>query len=801
VTPPRLSIALISGAALAYEVLLMRLFAIIQWHHFAYMIISLALLGYGASGTFLSLTRRWLLPRFTTLYLANLILFALSSLVCFLIVQRLPFNPQEVLWDLHQPAWLLMIYLLLTLPFFFVANCIGLVLTRFPSEISRIYSADLLGAGMGSIAIIALLFMLFPQITLLVLATLIAVAGVVAWFELGLRPRWVLGVLSLLVVLPWCLPGEWTQPVISPYKGLSQLLQVSDTRIVRQSSSPLGLISVVESPRIPLRHAPGLSLQATQWPPEQLAIFTDGDAMTAITRHNGDVTQLAYLDQLTSALPYHLGTPQEVLVLGAGGGSGVLQARYHGVQHIDAVELNPQLAGLLRSDYADFSGRLFETGDSTLHVAEARGFVATGERRYDLIQIALLDSFSASSAGLYALSESYLYTVEALREYIDHLSAGGYLAISRWVKLPPRDTLKMFATAVQALEAMGIDQPGERLILIRSWQTSTLLIKNAPFTTAELEALREFCRQRSFDPGYYPGMGAAEANRYNILEQSHFYQGSLALLGEQRERFMADYKFNLQPATDNQPYFFHFFKWRVLPELMALRGQGGLPLLEMGYPILVATLLQAVLASFLLILLPLIILRRSGSRSIAVSVQRKGLLYFSMLGLAFLFIEIAFIQRFTLFLHHPLYAISVVLAAFLLFAGMGSAYSRRFVSNGSRATAIKRAVIAIIVLGLGYLLLLEALFNSLMGIPITAKVMVSIALIAPLGFSMGIPFPLGLARLNSVAPEMIPWVWGINGCASVVSAVLATLLAIHMGFSAVVLLALVFYAIAAVSLP
>jgi hypothetical protein len=354
---------------------------------------------------------------------------------------------------------------------------------------------------------------------------------------------------------------------------------------------------------------------------------------------------------------------------------------------------------------------------------------------------------------------------------------------------------------VQALESQGIENPGERLALIRSWQTSTLLIKNAPFRATEIEALREFCRQHSFDPGYYPGLGAAEANRYNILEQPYFYQGTLALLGEQRERFMADYKFNLQPATDNQPYFFHFFKWRVLPELMALRGQGGLPLLEMGYPILVATLLQAVLASFLLIMLPLIILRRSGRQSIAVSVQRKGLIYFSMLGLAFMFIEMAFIQRFTLFLHHPLYAISVVLAAFLLFAGMGSAYSRRFVSNDRRATAIKRAVIAIIALGLGYLLLLEPLFNSLMGIPIVAKVMVTIALIAPLGFSMGIPFPLGLARLNSVAPEMIPWVWGINGCASVVSAVLATLLAIHMGFSAVVLLALVFYAIAAVSLP
>jgi len=800
-TPPRLSIALISGAALAYEVLLMRLFAIIQWHHFAYMIISLALLGYGASGTFLSLTKRWLQPRFSVLYMVNLLLFACSSMACFLVVQRLSFNPQEVLWDPHQLGWLLLIYLLLALPFFFVANCIGLALTRFPAEISRTYAADLLGAGVGSIAIIVLLFTAFPQTALLILATLIFLAAVVACFELGWRSPLLIGTLSLMTLLPWCIPGEWAQLVISPYKGLSQLLQVSGTRIVRQSSSPLGLITVVESPRIPMRHAPGLSLLATQWPSEQLGIFTDGDGMTAITRSDGDLRQLSYLDQMTSALPYHLGNPEDVLVLGAGGGSGVLQARYHDVETIDAVELNPQLAHLLLDEYASYTGHIFGTSGSTLHIAEARGFVATRDRHYDLIQIALLDSFGASSAGLYALSENYLYTVEALATYINHLAPDGYLAISRWVKLPPRDALKLFVTALNALELMGVNQPGERLVLIRNWQTSTLLIKNTPFTLTEIDALRQFCQQRSFDLGHYPGIKADEANRYNILEQPLFYHGTRALLGEQRETFMADYKFRLQPATDDQPYFFHFFKWGVFPELMALRSQGGLPLLEMGYPILVATLVQAVLVSFLLILLPLIILRRVSRRSIPTSLRRNTLIYFSMLGLAFLFIEIAFIQQFVLFLHHPLYAMSVVLAAFLLFAGMGSAYSHRFVAHKNRTAAIKWAVLAIITLGLGYLVLLEPLFDALLGTPIMTKVIVSIALIAPLGFCMGIPFPLGLAKLGDTAPGMLPWAWGVNGCASVISTVLATLVAIHMGFSAVVLSALVFYAVAAVSPP
>ena len=228
---------------------------------------------------------------------------------------------------------------------------------------------------------------------------------------------------------------------------------------------------------------------------------------------------------------------------------------------------------------------------------------------------------------------------------------------------------------------------------------------------------------------------------------------------------MEDYKFRLQPATDDQPYFFNFFKWRVDPELLALRGQVGLPLLEKGYPNLVATLVQAVLASFILILLPLLVLRRNDGRPDSASRRRSSLLYFSMLGLAFLFIEMAFIQRFTLFLHHPLYSISVVLAAFLLFAGIGSAWSNRFVDDEKRAVAIKWAVVGIITLGLGYLLILAPLFSSLAGFPVMLKAIVSIALIAPLGFCMGIPFPLGLARLNKSAPELIPWAWGIKGCA------------------------------------
>jgi hypothetical protein len=795
--PPLISISLVSAGALAYEILLMRLFSIIQWHHFAYMIISLALLGYGASGTFIALARPWLLAHYPRAYRITLALFGLSAIACYLAAQQVPLNAEEILWDWHQPLYLLAVYLLLALPFLFAATAVALTLTRYRQAISRIYAADLLGAGLGSLGIILLLFAVFPGTVLKLLGALGLLASLVAARELqGPHARGQAGTL-LVALLLLALPAEWLAPQPSPYKAMSQTLRIGGTRVIEQRSSPLGVISVVESPQVPLRHAPGLSLHSRAPLPAQLGIFTDADGMTAIN-HNPQGEALAYLDDLTSALPYYLAEPQRVLVLGAGAGADVQQALNHGVARIDAVELNPQLIELVRQDHADWAGHLYEHPAVRVHRGEARGFVRHSRESYDLIQIALLDAFGASSSGLHALNESYLYTTEALQDYLTRVAPGGYLAISRWIKLPPRDTLKLIATAVQALKATGITAPGERLVLIRGWQTSTLLIKNGVFSTDEIDQLQDFCRTRAFDTAWYPGMPADAANRVNIFEQPYFYQAAAALTGTQGMAFMERYKFDITPATDDRPYFFHFFKWEALPEILALRGQGGLPLLEAGYLVLVATLLQALVLSTVLILLPLLVLRSSLDRQANDVRPGQVVVYFFAIGLAFLFVEIAFIQKFILFLHHPLYAVAIVLTAFLLFAGAGSAWTARRDAHPRLARyATVGAVSGIAVFGLLYLLLLDPVFAALLHLPVVLRILVSIALIAPLAFFMGMPFPLGLAR---VAAELVPWAWGINGCASVLSAVLATLLAIQFGFSTVIIAALLLYALAALAL-
>jgi hypothetical protein len=837
--PPFIAISLLAICVLAYEVLLTRLFSIVLWHHFAYMIISAAMLGYGASGTALTLLKEKIAPHFGAVYIIAAAALAVLMPVAFWLSQQIPFNPLELLWDKSQPVKLLAVYLLMMLPFFCGGLGIGLVFAHFGKQSSRIYAFDILGAGVGSLGVIGVLFLVPPRYVLTILTALALLAAAIAIIELKIRTKWLMELFIALALLAAVLPGMRVHP--SPYKDLSQTLNIFGARVVDERSSPLGQITVVENDRVPLRDAPGMSLNATSEPPPQLGVFVDGNGPSALTKFDGNLAPLAYLDQLTSALPYHLPGSDEiarprVLVLGAGAGSDVLQALYFGSTAVDAVELDRNVTDLVSRRFRDYAGNLYSRPGVHVYEAEARGFVNASRKRYDLIQVALLDSFGTASAGLYGLSENYLYTVEALQADLSRLSPGGMLAITRWLTLPPRDALKLFATAVTALERSGVTNghgndastenethharsplpnplpqageganeslrefhvnPGARLVMIRGWKTVTLLVKNSDFTASEIAATREFSRARSFDLAYYPGMRRDEANRYNLLAQPYFFEGATALLGAQRQEFIDQYKFYIEPATDDRPYFFRFFKWNSAAEIFSLREQGGMALFDWSYPLLVATLVQAFAASVLLILAPLAL-----SRCRRTLPSAPVALYFLAIGFAFMFMEIAFIQKFVLFLSHPLYAVAVVLCAFLVFAAAGSWLAGH--SHGRRRQAASKVMLAVIAMGaiaLLYHAILPHLFQALIHLTDAAKIVISIALIAPLAMCMGVPFPTAMTRLADTAEEAIPWAWAINGFASVVGAVLATLLAIHLGFAAVILLAVLTYALAGIAL-
>jgi len=792
------AVLLVSAAAIGYEILLMRVLSIVHWHHFAYMIISLALLGYGASGTFIALGRNILSSHFTPAFSLSALAFAATMTASYVVGQRVPFNALEIAWDPRQFLHLGAIYMVFFVPFFFAATCIGLAFTCARSLISRIYFLDLLGAGTGAFGIILALFVLWPQSALRLLVGVALLAAVLS--ALGTRGRparysLLAGHLLAAAVLLVALPDRWLEFRMSPYKELRQTLEVMDARVLSEQSGPLGLLTVVESPAIPFRHAPGLSFSTRFEPPEQLAIYTDGDGMSAMTRYDGDDEALGYMDDVTQALPFRLLERPRVLVLGAGGGTDVRFALYHGARSVDAVELNAQMIRLVRETYGEFTGRLYADDRVTVHVAEARGFVRKSDDRFDLIQVSLMDSFAASGAGVQALGENYLYTVEAVQEYLQHLSPNGMLAITRWIKMPPRDNLKLVATVRAALERGGIDEPGRRLAVIRSWNTSTLLVKNGELSAGDIENIRDFAATRSFDTAWYPGMPRSDANRFNVLPEPYLYDGTVRLLGDDAEAFLDQYKFRVSPATDDRPYFFHFFRWSSFQEMLGLRTQGGAGLIEWGYLIVVGTLVQAAIAGAVLILLPLSVIRPGWRRG--TGRWMGG--YFLLLGLAFLFVEIAFIQKFILFLSHPLYAVAVVLAGFLLFAGVGSAFSAQLArrARARRRSPLALVVAAIVAIALIYLLLLPFAFTHYAELADVLKVGISLILIAPLAFFMGMPFPIGLSRVAAGFPDFIPWAWGINGFASVVSASLATLLAVQLGFAAVIVLALILYGLAA----
>ncbi|MBT8086964.1 MAG: SAM-dependent methyltransferase, partial [Gammaproteobacteria bacterium] len=497
---------LVSAAAIGYEILLMRLLSIVQWHHFAYMIISLALLGYGASGTFIAINRQWLEKHFDSAFSVFSLLFSITIVFCFVLGQRMPFNALEITWNLRQLFALSAVYVTFFVPFFFAACCIGLAFTFRQPFISRIYFFDLLGAGLGAAMIIGLLFALVPQHAMIVLASLGLLASVLVGLGASIRGRLATALLLWVGVLLFGLPQTWLDLRISDYKGLSQATQVVDSHVIGESSSPLGLLTVVQSPKVPFRQAPGLSFNSRSVPPDQLAVFTDGDAMSVITRFDGDLDKLGYLGDVTAALPYQLLDEPDVLVLGAGGGNDVLLALHNGARSVDAVELNPQMTELVRLTHADFAGRIYDDDRVTVHAGEARGFVARSRNQYDIIHIGLLDSFAASGSGVHALNESYLYTVEAIRQYLEHTTPGGMLAITRWLKLPPRDSLKLVATVLEALRQSGVSNPGRRMALIRSWNTCTLLVSNSDISASQIETIREFARSRSFDTAYYPSM-------------------------------------------------------------------------------------------------------------------------------------------------------------------------------------------------------------------------------------------------------------------------------------------------------
>ncbi len=829
----RLAVALVSLAVIGLELVLMRSLSLRYWHHFAYLVISVALLGFGASGTVLALLWRVVEGWWREWMAGAALLLALSIPLARWAARAVTLDVQYLAWDLGQAAQVGLLELLLFVPFLFGGAVIGLALMDEPERVGGHYAANLVGSGLGAVAAVLLMHVLATEHLFIVMAGAAFLAGAVItpWYRAG----GVAAVLLTAVALIHVYALAPRDPLFSPYKTLPQTLAMPGTEVIYQDEGPLGRIDVVDGPA--LHYGPGLSLAWTDPLPPHVLMILDGDAASGIY-DVADRDGWRFLDYTTKAAAYHLrpvmkegsaerchseeprpaGTtknlavrtasrrdssalqagPQndsitaaaDVLVVGAGGGADIGLARYHGAERVVALEMNRDIIEAMTGPLAGRGGRIYQAPGVDVVPLEARGYLASTGRPFRLVQVPPVEAFGASGAGLYAAQESYLYTVEAVGAMLDHLAPDGVVCLTRWVQEPPRDGLRLFDTARAALERRGL-APGPRLAMIRSWVTVTVMASRQPLTESETDRLRGFCASRRFDLCYLPDLEEDEVNRYHVLERPYFAEGAAALLSPRREAFLEAYPFAVGAVTDNAPYFSHFLKWGRLGELAEQLGRRVRAYLERGYLMLAAALVQAVGLAMVLILVPLVP-RAAGLRG--TPGKAASLAYFLLIGLGFLALEMGFLQRFILYLAHPVYSAAVVISAFLVFGGLGSLVSRTW-GVGPRQVGVSAAA-GVVVLGAVYLMHLDEWLAATQGEPMAARFLIAAGFVAPLAFAMGHMLPSGMRQVGWSAPTVVPWAWAVNGTASVIATVGTPLAAMHIGFRWVGLVALACYAAA-----
>ena len=520
---------------------------------------------------------------------------------------------------------------------------------------------------------------------------------------------------------------------------------------------------------------------------EQLALDIDSLAGTPLVKFDGDLKSpgLEHLSHDITALAYVLRGGRKTLVIGPGGGRDVLTAMTFGSTNVTAVELNPIIVDVVNKYFGDFTGRLYQRPEVHLTIDDGRHFVRSSTDTFGVIQLALVDTWASTAAGAFALSENTLYTREAFTDYLNRLEPDGLLTVTRWLESPPRETLRVVSLARAALSRIGVDDIRRNILvagtppLRRGHRFASVLVSRRPFTDTEIAAAREFIDRLGFKELYLPGTPRDPI--FSELITTTDFRG-----------FLERYDLDVSPTTDDRPFFFNSVKpVDFLRPWLPRPGRMGVQLL--ARLVVIVTLLVA-----LFIFVPLYARRRSALAAVMPLARWSTLLYFGALGAGFMLIEVSLISKFVLFLGHPIYALTVVLCSLLIAAGLGSYWSGRNVGEGHAALrrVIAVAIVAIVVL----CVILDAVFTRLLvDTSFATAAVLTVATLAPVGFLMGMPFPLGLRLLDRMGPQwaqLVPWVWGINGAASVLGSILAISVAINLGFRVTMLVGLCMYAAA-----
>jgi hypothetical protein len=775
-----IGVALVSATLLMTELALTRIFSVIMYYHFAFLAISIALFGLSASGVFAYVARDRL-GRYPTgaLLAVQSIVYAVATLVALFFLVRLRvglnYSPENL-------RLMIAIYALAALPFFTGGLVITLAISRLTARINAVYAADLLGAACGCLVLIPLLDRLGAPGVVLAAAAMASAAALLFAPAARRKATAFVGAIVLAVPIAGQLSGRAGFDVVDTkgHKG---------DRVLFSKWNSFSRIGVYDRP------FGDWSVSPTYAGPRPDSRFMDIDsaASTPILGVSPDLSNAQYLRYELTALAYHLveqrfgvgrnlqpRTPGfTALVIGPGGGRDLVSALVFGAGRVDGVEINPIIANdVMRDRFRDFSGGIYTDPRVRIAVDDGRSFVRRSPDRYDIIQASLVDTWAATAAGAYTLTENSLYTVEAFDDYLDHLTDDGILTITRWVF----DGLRLVSLAQEASEARGWSA-ADRLAIVRQKDVATFLLKKTPFTTAEIEQLRSVAARMQFEVVYAPGAPAAAVEGADaedpVINGTRLGDYARLIQATDRHEFYASYPQDITPTTDNRPFFFHTTK--IEDQFDTAFGRSML----FGNGLSALLTLMAISAALVLafVIGPLAMTRTGLPRG-----WPAWLAFFGALGAGFMLIEVAVLQRFVLLLGHPVYSLTVTLFSLLLGTGLGAAWSRRFSDARLRRTgAIGLTIVA--VLAIAIIGIVTPLVEWAIALPRAARMAIAATTLVPLGVALGLPMPTGLRILGARAPQMIPWAWGINGALSVVGATLAIFIAMNWGFNTTLLAA------------
>jgi hypothetical protein len=772
-------IGLSSFAALLLELGLTRLFSVVLFYHFAFLAISIALLGLGAGGVCAYLFRTKLAKLGTQSFASALCCANAIAIPAVLeVVLHIPVSLELTWMNLLK---LSAIYLSSAVPFFLVGLLFSVVFARESRTIARLYGADLLGGALACLAIVPLLNWVGGPNAILFAAVAMALAARV-WAN---RPVIRRASAALAAILLAVIAANHSGRLVDVIYAKGTLRDKAWVEFARWNA-----ISRVEVDR------QGDNARA---------IVIDADASTYVMNADPHVWEgTAWQKNLMAsppALANVLRPHGEYAIIGPGGGVDVLRAVANGSPSVTGIEINPIIANaVMRDRYADYSQHLYQRPEVHMQVTDGRSFVRNADQHFDVVQMTLVDTWASTAAGAFALSENSLYTVDAFLEYFEHLKPDGLIAITRWEFREPREALRVVSVATEALHQLGVANPANNFIVVSEGDLDedgipvVVLTKKSAFTREEEDAVRAHLeRNEDLAALYLPSEPGQ--NPFSKLIARNDPSG-----------FARDYPYNVAPVDDNAPFFFFTLKTdQILHDGGLQRGIDWK--VNLGVVVLGMVFIISAIAVLVFLLAPMLI---GGGR-----VQRAlPLLYFVCIGLGYILVEIAFIQRFVLFLGHPTYALTVVIFLLLLSSGAGSLFSRSWLSDAGRAWVpliFLMIAIAVYTWGLAHLL------TWLIGLPFPAKLVVSAAVLVPLGFAMGMPFPTGLRALATTAELELPasefgepantadnsieWAWAMNAAASVLGSVLAMVIAIHFGLNITLACGGVAYLVALALLP